>query len=198
MQAIRVTQPSATGPHGPESDEALMGAVSERDDEDALGVLVERYWSSLVWYAAGKLGRPDDAEDVAQEVFVRLWEHRKRWAPTGSVKAFLYRVARNLVISRMRHRRVRERSEPELLRRVTRSVTPIDAAVQREFQDAFERMLTSLPERRREAFTLVRTLGLSLQETAEVMGVTRRTVANHVYMAVTDLQSGLRQFLSPQ
>lgn len=175
-------------------DNGLMTAIAD-DDEEAFNELIERYWSSLLWYASGQLVEEDDAEDVAQEVFIRLWESRKRWDSHGSVKAFLFRVARNLVISRVRHQRVKQRVEPELVYRAARSVTPIDVAAHREFQAAFQQVLSGLPERRREAFILVRTLGLGLQEAADVMGVTRRTVANHVYLAVTDLQSGLRSFL---
>lgn len=177
------------------SDEQLMEQI-RNDDEQALDALIRRYWSYLVWYAATKLPDRDEAEDVAQGVFVRLWEHRRRWDRKGSVKAFLFRIARNLIIDHTRHQEVRDRHDPELVPLASSIVTPIDAAAQREFQEAFERVLGSLPERRREAFILVRTLGLGLQETADVMGVTRRTVANHVYLAVQDLQERLGCFIS--
>ncbi|MQA90853.1 MAG: sigma-70 family RNA polymerase sigma factor [Gemmatimonas sp.] len=195
MQAPNPFELRTTDARGP-SDRQLMDAIMA-DDETALGRLIDRHWNSLVWFASGRLASSDEAEDVAQEVFVRLWEHRKRWQSKDSVKAFLYRITRNLVISRIRHRQVRGRVEPELLGRMVRTVTPIDAVVHRELKDAFEKELSALPERRREAFLLVRTLGLSLSEAAEVMEVSRRTVANHLYLATMDLQARLRRFLKP-
>lgn len=194
MQVQKVLSAPETDAAILRSDEQLMAAIAQ-GDEGALGTLIERHWGGIVWYAGDKLGRTDDSEDVAQEVFVRVWEHRHRWDARGSVKAFLFQVARNLVISRLRHQRVKQRVEPELTRRVPNAVTPIDETAQRELQDALEAAIAKLPERRREAFVFVRTLGLGLHEAAEVMGVSRRTVANHVYMAVTELQKELRAFL---
>ena len=193
-------QPQQSGQHfklKPDhaSDEALMEAVAS-DDPDALGILLDRYWDPLTRYARGNLGRTDEAEDLAQEAFVRLWEHRKSWEPTGSVRAYLYQITRNLLIGRARHEKVRKRVEPEL-RWMARGVsTPVEDIAHTELREALELALESLPERRREAFLLVRFQGLTLGEAASVMDVTRRTVANHVYMAATDLEDELRCFLS--
>jgi RNA polymerase sigma-70 factor (ECF subfamily) len=64
-----------------------------------------------------------------------------------------------------------------------------------ELRHALEEALGALPDRRREAFLLVRVDGMSLGAAAERMGVTKRTVANHVYMATTDLERTLQPFL---
>lgn len=176
------------------SDEGLMRSLRD-DDPKALGILLDRYWGALKRYASGKLGRVDEAEDLVQEVFVRLWEHRKRWEATGSVQAYLYQITRNLVIGRTRHAKVRRRAEPEL-RWLSRDVrTPVEDIAHTELREALEDALEVLPPRRREAFLLVRFQGLSLREAAQVMDVTRRTVANHVYMAASDLGEALDHFL---
>lgn len=176
------------------SDEDLMCSIGD-DDPDALQALMDRHWPAMLRYVGRMLDSPDVAEDVVQEVFVRVWEHRERWEPGGSVSAYLYRVARNLVLQRIRHRDVRERTEPEVRRRAGRVSTPVEHAIQGELREAFERALEELPERRREAFILVRLQGLTLREAGEVLGITRRTVANHVYLASSDLEEALRPYL---
>lgn len=176
------------------SDETVMRSIRAGDPE-ALQRLMDRHWGGLHRYAERMLECPATAEDVAQEVFVRVWNHRGRWTPGGSVSAYLYRIARNQVLQRSRHRDVRERTAPEIRQRAQKVVTPLETAVHGELRQAFEEAVAELPERRREAFVLVRMRGLSLREAAEAMGVTRRTVANHVYLAATDLEAALRPFL---
>ena len=65
-------------------DVALVTRMG-RGDSAALGVIVERYWPSLVRYATGLLRNRDEAEDVAQETLERLWERRDAWKVEGSV-----------------------------------------------------------------------------------------------------------------
>lgn len=176
-------------------DKQLMQMIRD-GNADALQNLMERYWGRLLRYAARMLSSGDEAEDVAQEVFVRVWEHRSRWTPSGSVQGYLYRIARNEVLLRARHQDVRSRSHHEIQRRAGRVTTPFEATVHQELHAALEEAIQALPKRRREAFLLVRLHGLSLNEAADILGVSRQTVANHVYLAITDLKSLLHSFVA--
>ncbi|MFW6200634.1 MAG: RNA polymerase sigma factor, partial [Gemmatimonadota bacterium] len=167
-----------------------MVAIRE-GDEEALGRLMDRYRVSLLQYAQVRLGRRDEAEDVAQDVFVRLWETRMRWKTGGSVPGYLYRIAANLVVDRARQERVRRETRSQRRRLRRPPPTPMDEAVNTELREAFDEALAVLPSRRREAFLLVRFEGLTLKEAGEAMGLAPRTVANHIYLAVTDLERSL-------
>ncbi|HSH76882.1 MAG TPA: RNA polymerase sigma factor [Longimicrobiales bacterium] len=164
-------------------------------DVRALQVLMDAHWVDIVRYASVLLGSEDDGEDVAQEVFVRVWQKRASWVESGSGAAYLYRIARNLVLGRLRKNRIRARSMSHVLPLRRAPWTPFDFVARHQLSEAFEGALQDLPLRRREAFELVRVQGLSLSEAAEIMEVTRRTVANHLYLAVLDLESSLRPFL---
>lgn len=166
------------------------------DDEAALALLMDRYWAPLLRYAYARLGRRDEAEDVAQDVFVRLWETRTRWKSGSSVPGYLYRIAANLIVDRARRERTRQEARPRLHRLQDPPSTPMDEAVHSDLQEAFEEALAVLPSRRREAFLLVRFEGLSLKEAGEVMDLTPRTVANHIYLAVSDLERSLGPYLT--
>ena len=176
------------------SDDEVMESIRS-GDETALGTLIERHGPGLFRYARGMLTSVDDAEDVVQETFVRVWEHRERWMPSGSAQAFLYRIARNVVLTRARHLDARARAGAEIRDRMASPRTPLEEVAATEVLEALTAAITALPDRRREAYLLVRVHQLTLDEAAEVMDLTKRTVSNHVYMATSDLERMLRPHL---
>lgn len=177
---------------GPD-DRELMERLAEGDD-DALDLLMGRYWTPLVRYAARILLSEDGAEDTVQGAFVTVWEERTKWRPVGTPQAYLYRVVRNLALQERRHWDVRERTASEVARRRQPGSTPFETAARVELREALRRAISELAPRRREAFVLVRYHDLSLREVAEVMGISVQTVANHVSLAAADLRHALSPF----
>jgi len=155
----------------------------------ALDVLFARHWPELVAYARSFLHCRDAAEDIAQETFMRLWRGRSFWRPTGAVRCFLFCIARNLALEQLRACRVQQRAVPEVQRRGNAGPTPLEETIRAEVRVAFRDALDALPDRRRQAFTLVRLNCLSLMDSAKIMGISPQTVANHINMAVADLRS---------
>ena len=110
--------------------------------------------------------------------------------------AWLYQTARNLAVDELRKIEVRRRwreAQPDV--EFASPPTPLQAAENRDVLEALRRALDALPDRRREAFTLVHLHGLSIREAAEVMGSAPQTVANQVAAAVAELRRSLRPFL---
>lgn len=181
-------------PH-PTLDSDLMERIRD-DDPDALAELIDRHWEGLVRYASLLTHSMDEGEDVAQSVLVHVWETRKEWTNSGSPMGYLFRVARNMAVNRMRRVKVRMKNGPELARRWKQPASPFDFAVLSEFESALEQAIAELPERRRTAFLLVRFEGLSLDDAGVAMGVARQTVANHLYLASQQLLDTLGTYLT--
>ena len=162
----------------------LMAAIRD-GSESALGRLMAVCWPELVRYGARRLGDVEVARDIAQEAFVQVWERRRGWRPRGSVRAYLYRIVRNLVIDERRRRAVRRRwlarqeHSPS-----ARPATPAEVLDARIVAEAFEAAVASLPNRRREVFELVFMRGLSHAEAAAVMNISAQTVANQMTSAL--------------
>ena len=172
-----------------ESDVALLSRIRE-GDSGALGILLERYWAPVVRYATTLLESRDAAEDIAQDTFVRLWERREAWKLEGSVRALLFRVARNLSLDELRRRSARERTMR--VARVAPSVwSPDDDLENTELRALIVGAVDSLPSRRRQVFVLVRHYGLSYREAAAVLDLSPQTVANHLSLALADLRESL-------
>jgi RNA polymerase sigma-70 factor (ECF subfamily) len=165
-------------------------------DAAAFDALVLRYWSLVVAYATRIVDGSDLSEDIAQETFLRVWEHRGRWSPAQSLRPLLYRIARNLALNERRRRQVRARSaDTASLAIPSAGPTPIEAAEGSELRHRAEMAIESLSPRRREVFVLARFHHLSFREISEVMGISSQTVANQMSAALDRLQAELRPFL---
>lgn len=66
--------------------------------------LLRLHWEGVVRYTLRVVDNRDQAEDVAQEAFIRLWMYRGRWRPTSTIRPILYRIARNLALNEARRR----------------------------------------------------------------------------------------------
>lgn len=160
-------------------------------DEAALGELVERHWTPLVKYACRLEGDLDRAEDVVQETFVRLWQKRAGWTLRGTVKAYLYRIARNLALQEQEKKLVRKRWRDSAVMDQPLEPSPAEQLESRALQLELEHALHALAPRRREIVILARFHGLSYREIAEVMGISSQTVANQMSAALKQLRTAM-------
>ncbi|MBI4501558.1 MAG: sigma-70 family RNA polymerase sigma factor, partial [Gemmatimonadetes bacterium] len=123
-------------------------------------------WARLVAYAGKLLGNPDGAEDVVQETFVRIWYRRADFQLSGSVRCYLYRVARNLIRDEARKGKVRATwAKTESTRRVFAD-DPHQVLEQEELTRIIEQKIQALPPRRREVFVLAHLHELTYRESA--------------------------------
>ena len=174
------------------ADEALMERI-RGGDSAALDALLKRYWDVVVAYARQILGDPAAAADTAQQAFIKLWQRREQWTPTGSVAAYIFRIARNAALNERRARRVRVVSSENPRNNATRSVswTPLQTLEEKELRAGLEAALRLLPERRKEVFMLARFQRLTYDEIAALMGISPQTVANQMSAALADLRRHL-------
>ena len=152
-----------------DSDEALMVRVGA-GDRDACRALVERHLARLVAFATRVLGNRAEAEDVAQDVFLRVWSSAHRWRPgPARLTTWLHRVALNLCLDRLARRRhasldaVPDPPDPR--------PTAEAALHERAIGERVNQELASLPDQQRIAITLCHYQGLGNRLAAEVMGI---------------------------
>lgn len=150
-------------------DEDLIRRVG-RGDPAAVQALVARKLPRLLNLARRMLGDPVEAEDVAQEAFLRAWKQAPNWTP-GKAKfdTWLHRVTLNLCYDRLRRRRETPMAEPP--DRPDPGPAPDRGLEASELGAQVDRALQALPERQREAIVLCHYQELSNIEAAELMGV---------------------------
>lgn len=166
---------------------------------DSMNELLRKYWPGVVEYAARYAEHHDAAEDIAQELFLRLWQKKLSWKQEGSLRSFLYGVARNLARNQGRRwREVRVASLETLdTHLVDTARCPSETVVERELEVRCEQAVSGLPARRQEIFILAREHGLSYREIAEVLNISPQTVANQMSAALAHLRNALRPVLDP-
>jgi RNA polymerase sigma-70 factor (ECF subfamily) len=176
-------------------DEALMMLIRD-GDAMALHELMQRYWRPLLAYA-GRIAADDDAAaDLVQQTFIRLWQQRERWTPTGTVSAYVHRIARNAALNERRAHNARTRRDEQQLRAESASPwTPLECLEQKELETAFRAALLRLPSRRKEVYLLAKEEKLSYLEISARLGISPQTVANHLSAAMLDLRRHLRELL---
>lgn len=171
-------------------------------DERAFRELYETYYVGLRRYATTLLSNQDAGEDIVQGLFARLWTERERWVVRGNLRSYLYRAVHARVVSHWRATRVRQRHVQDELAGAAAGAASAaeswpDAIAQRaELVEAYARTVSALSPRAREAFELHCQHGLSCREVGEVMGISHRTVENHVGRALLALRMALAPYLA--
>jgi RNA polymerase sigma-70 factor (ECF subfamily) len=177
------------------SPDAILIRGLRANDPRILQKLMEELWPLLVAFAHRTLSGSADPEDVVQNAFVRLWSRRATLKEEGSVRALLYTIVKNACLDELRKKARRDRAEEDA-RPPTPPRSPYEDVHGAELQRVAAAAVAHLPERRREVFRFVREEGLSYQEVAELMALSPQTVANHMSLAMADLRTALRPFLS--
>jgi RNA polymerase sigma-70 factor, ECF subfamily len=154
------------------SDEHLLAQISARDQR-ALRILMARHMRRALRLAQASTGSAADADDIAQEAFVRVWHHAGSFNPRiARFTTWFYRIVVNLAVDRLR----RPRAEAlELAAEVASDAPdPLADLVAREEQTILNGALAQIPERQRTAIALFHFEGLSGREGAEVMNLSER------------------------
>jgi len=149
-----------------QADQELMERVS-RGDAVAFQILVDSGISRILAVARRMLGDDMEAEDVAQDVFLRLWRQADKWdGGRAKVSTWLYRVTVNSCIDRLRARREDTVKElPELAHQATQ----VQAMEEEDLQRYMDEALQALPERQRTALVLFHYEDLSMSAVSEIM-----------------------------
>jgi RNA polymerase sigma-70 factor (ECF subfamily) len=169
----------------------------QEGDRHAFEKLFHAYVDQLYAFAAEHVNQ-SAAKDIVQEVFCDLWERRSDWEPSGTVKAYLYRAVRNTALDRLDHRQVREewKEEEKKENRPRFDVGPADALQQEELRQAMRKAVEDLPGQQKLVYRLAHRHGLSYKEIASALGITRKTVENHMGRALQSLRSQLTNHAS--
>lgn len=171
------------------SDDELVARVAQ-GDEAACAMLVGRHLPRMVALARRMMGNQADAEEVAQEVFLRVWTHAARWEPgRAQFSTWLHRVATNLCLDRLRRRTTDDIDsipEPE-----SDEPGPDVLLEQQQLADRVESALHSLPERQRAAIVLCHYQGLTNIEAAETLEISVEAVESLLGRARRALRESL-------
>src|SRR5881409_3601947 len=177
-------------------DVRLMQLVG-RGDTSAFEELVKRHQVLVAGTVARMLGSNSDVEDIAQQVFIRVWKSARRYVPRAKFTTWLLKITRNLVFNELRRTRRRAhvplQSEPgaeDPPVKDERNLAPDASLLETELQRTIEEAILQLPETQRMALVLRRYEQLSYEQIAEVLDLRSRCKKRALSRAIrTPLQA---------
>ena len=183
--------PRPSSPSVPDPDRPLLDGI-QQGDVTALTTLFDMYMPAMTRFIRGIVHDTDIAQDIVQDTFVALWESRESIRPRTTVRAYLFVSARGRALHRIRRDRLEERyaqqesdardSTPATIRR------PDQNAEDTEIMAAVQAAMQSLSPRVRQAAELRWYGAMSYAEIAHTLGVSERTINNHLTAAVKQLR----------
>ena len=159
---------------------------------EAFKSVFELYHEGIFNFIHYKLGNVEAAEDIVQDVFIKLWENRHHLKEDRSLKAYLFTIANNLALNYIRHSKVVLKFQQELGREPSLQESPHSSLEKKEFHEKLLACIAALPEKPRSVFMMSRMEQLSYQEIAERLDISIKTVESHIGNALKTLRQSLQ------
>ena len=196
-----------TADNGASDEESVRLMLRVRDgDTRAFERLVELHQGAVIGTVYRMLNNLDDAHDIAQQVFIRVWKSAPRYEVTAKFTTWLYTITRNLVFNETRRRSRRrevsieqENEDDPPKHFADHSVPGADENLAKaEFHDALEKAIAALPEKQRLAVILRGRQDLAYEEICAILQMSLPAVKSLLFRARNDLRKNLARFLGEE
>lgn len=135
----------------------------------------------------------DDAEEITQEVFVKLWLNRTSLDSDKSFNSYLYKIGKNIIIDEFK-KKIKTQATQEYQMSLIIPWNNVEESMDyMDLKNLMDETLLDLPERRREVFELSRLKGLSHKEISEELGISTKTVENHLNLALSNFRIAIQK-----
>jgi RNA polymerase sigma-70 factor (ECF subfamily) len=193
----------ADDPQEQDNEDVRLMHLVGRGDTTAFEQLIERHQGLVAGTVARMLGSNSDVEDIAQQVFIRVWKSAGRYTARAKFTTWLLKITRNLVFNELRRAKRRAQvpiqsdaeTEAITLKDETTS-TPDASLLEHELQGAIEDAITQLPNSQRMALVLRRYEQLSYEQIAEILDLSVPAVKSLLFRARSELRERLSKYLN--
>lgn len=174
----------------------LIGKM-KTGDRESFNQIFRHYYTPLLRFCIRFVGDTDTAAEIVQDLFVKLWAGREKLNLTTGFQPYMMRSVRNAAITYIN----KERSHAETNEQIYSSASdsddndPSETLQSNNLEASYQKVLASMPEKRREVFLASRFDGLKYAEIAEKMGLSQKTVEAHMSAAIKQLREGLKEYL---
>ncbi|MDD7888009.1 RNA polymerase sigma-70 factor [Flavivirga sp. 57AJ16] len=163
----------------------------KNDDKKALTELYNSYWKPLFISAYNLLKDKEVCEEIIQDVFIDLWNSRKRLQINISFQSYLYACTRYKVFSQFRKKKIIKVELFEDLKRRFQLTTPETEIMHKELVSQIDDIINTLPKKCRIVYKLSRQKQMTHKEIAQKLNISSKTVENHITNALRTLKAAL-------
>lgn len=178
-----------------EPDDRQLVQTIRAGDTDAFETLVRRKTTKVYALCYRVIGNAEDAKDISQLVFLKLWENLEKYDPSYAFDTWLYRMVTNVAIDFMRNKQSRDNAVNSNLRLVKTSADPEQAVIvqRKEVEHLFNEIANVLSPKQKTIFIMNQMEDLPSAEIAKILGCRESTVRNHLFNARKLMQAQLQQ-----
>ena len=164
-----------------------------QSDKDAYLKLYSHYRAPIYHFISRFVKSPFYAEDILQDVFLKMWEIRSRINPDLSFKAYLYRISRNLVYKFLKKAAMDEAILAHTMHFFQPANEEVEISLQwKEYEQKIEEAIAQLPPKRQTVFRLCREENKSYDDVSNELGISRNTVKEHMVLAMKNITEYLK------
>lgn len=170
-----------------EADIDITGILS--GDEDAFRTLFYRWYPKVRGFIGCLVKDAAVAEDLTQDIFLRIWKDRDMLGNIASIESYMYRMARNMSLNWLKHRKVETGYAP--LWETGYDNAPDSIVAEKEMRLLVDLVVGGMPEQRRRVFEMSRYFNIRNSEIAEKLNISKKTVENHLNLALREIREAL-------
>lgn len=173
-------------------DEHQLIEMLREGDPLSFEILFQQYYARFYNFVRNLIKDSHNAEDIVQNVFMKVWINRKNLHPDQSIHNYIYVLTKHEVLNHIRDRKAYTQIERLVMSDQPSSLAVNDETFQiRDLDSRIRTFIASMPEQRRKVFMLSRYKGMGNKAIADMLGLSVRTVDRHINMALTSLKKEL-------
>ena len=176
-------------------EERELILLLKQGSKDAFTALYKQYWKQVYNFSRLYLTSADAAEEVVQEVFIKIWETREFLREDDHFKGLLFIITRNLILNRHRKNVNEDFYKVTVLAALEEPYDVEEEIDAHNLQEYIDRLIDELPPRRREIFNLSRKEQKSYKEIAILLNISEKTVENQISEALKYLKKNITLLL---
>lgn len=180
--------------HSNHNQDKFLFSLIKQENRHAFDVLFRYYYSGLVVFAMRYVQSQADAEEIVQDVFLKLWSEREKIQIHTSVRDFLFQSVKNKCLDRLKHKKVKEKFT-DFRKQQEKDYTSYDIFVEQELRELIKQTMEKLPEQCRKVFVLNRIQNLKYKDVATKLGISVKTVEKQMSKALKVFREALKDYL---
>ncbi len=167
----------------------------KRGDRESFNKVFRHYYAPLTRFCVRFVGDSDQAAEIVQDLFVKVWTNREKLSLTSSFESYMLRSVRNSAITYINKERSHADANERIYAGDSDVIDPSETLQSNNLEASYQKVLATMPEKRREVFLASRFDGLKYAEIAEKFGLSQKTVEAHMSAAIKQLKDGLKEYL---
>lgn len=169
-------------------DEGRLIQLLKEGDSLSFEILFQQYYAKFYSFVLHLIKNSHEAEDIVQNVFMKVWINRSRLHPSQSIRNYIYVLIKHEVLNHIRDRKMYTQVERLIMSDSSAAAVDDNQFMLRELDGRIRMFIAAMPEQRRKVFIMSRYKGMGNKSIAETLGISVRTVDRHINIALTSLK----------